>query len=477
MPFTLKKKILSITFLILFLFTSIFIFTGQVRDGSQSYFQNKKLSDVSSKLFINGTLDWIALKNAGNCTGQGTYADPYLIEDLTINGKFSGTCIWIENSDVYFRIENCTTSYAGNYGIYFYNVSNGYIINNTFSYNYFEGVRLEASNNNSILLTNVYGNTNGIRIVDGHQNNLSENHIFNNDFISIGVSNSNNTIIQDNLIESDDIGIDLWNSNNSTISRNDMRGSGLRISGNLKTLSSTIIDMTNLVNGKTLYYYINEFDLNSNNFTNAGQVILVDCNSSNISNLDVSLSSRGISLYYSNNNYISENIANSNLYGICLEYSNNNTLTGNTVNNNIWNGIDIFRSNNNTLNENTVNQNNVGISLWKCNHSVISRNSVNYNSFYGIWLEESNNNSILINTARENYIGLLLDTSNYNIITNNLLTRNEICISEIGCEENYFESNICDETISIASFNLIYLFGIICTMILVLYTKISKKNK
>jgi len=99
--------------------------------------ENLKISAVSGKIHILNNSGWIDFKNDGNCTGNGTYSDPYLIEDLVIDGQGSGGCIQIANSDVYFKIENCTVYYSGgetyNDGIVLDRVSNGSLINNNVS--------------------------------------------------------------------------------------------------------------------------------------------------------------------------------------------------------------------------------------------------------------------------------------------------------------------------------------------------------
>ncbi|NVM19263.1 MAG: right-handed parallel beta-helix repeat-containing protein [Candidatus Lokiarchaeota archaeon] len=441
------------------------------------YIEDLKISKISEKIFINGTSDWVDLKNEGNCTGQGTYSDPYVIKDLVINGFYIGTCIWIENSDVYFKIENCTGYNAGNYGIYLNNVSNGHLVNNTFSSNIAEGINLYRSHNNTILETNINNNYEGIRLYDSNNNNISGNQLTNNYAVGIGNSNSNNTIVIGNTIDYNSIGIDLWKSNNTLVSGNIMNECGLRIFGNIELLSSNNIDTTNIVNGKQLYYYTNEIGLKSNNFTNAGQVILINCNDSSISDLDVSHSSRGILLYNCNKNNISGNIANNNLYGISLDNCNNNTISGNEANDNFWNGIDLWGSNNNIITGNTANRNSAGIGLWKSNYSIITGNILSSNIYYGIWLEMSNNNTISGNTATSNAIGLFLDNSNYNRVTGNNLIENDECISEVDCEGNLLENNDCNETPAIIGYDLLYLLGSIClvSMILLRKTKLSKK--
>jgi parallel beta-helix repeat protein len=130
---------------------------------------------------------------------------------------------------------------------------------------------------------------------------------------------------------------------------------------------------------------------------------LVNCNDSLISNLNVSYTSTGISLYYCNNNTISGNTANYNNYiGIYLRYSdNNNIISGNSANNNIANGIWLISSNNN----------------------IISGNTANNNIANGIRLSVSDNNDIMGNTINNNYNGIYLKFSDSNTISGNIVNK------------------------------------------------------
>ena len=94
------------------------------------------------------TYDW--------CSGLGTLIEPYLIENITINAIGNDYGFKIANSNVYFRIENCTIynsnfgSYGGSYGgIILENVSNGTLLENQVSHNY-NGIFLMSSSNNKI---------------------------------------------------------------------------------------------------------------------------------------------------------------------------------------------------------------------------------------------------------------------------------------------------------------------------------------
>ena len=93
--------------------------------------KNLQISAVSGKIHINN--NWTDAWDEELCTGNGTYSEPYVIEDLVIDGGGSGSCILIENSNVYFKIENCTIFNAGEEyygaGIRLENVTNGVLIN------------------------------------------------------------------------------------------------------------------------------------------------------------------------------------------------------------------------------------------------------------------------------------------------------------------------------------------------------------
>jgi len=203
-----------------------------------------------------------------------------------------------------------------------------------------------------------------------------------------------------------------------------MNECGLLIYGTIEALVSNDIDTTNLVNEKPLYYYTNEVNLQSNDFANAGQVILVNCNDSFLSNLNISYTHYAISLHYCNNNMISGNTVNNNNYGIYLLYSDNNTISGNTAN---YNGVGIYLgySDNNIISGNTVNYNyGDGIRIRFSDIKTISGNKASYND-YGIVLGYSNNTAISGNTVNNNNYGIYLTRCNYSTISGNMASNNK----------------------------------------------------
>jgi len=264
--------------------------------------ENLKISAVSEKIHIDN--NWTATKAAGICTGIGTYSEPYIIEDLVIDGGGSGSCILIENSDVYFKIENCTLydSEGGCVaGIYLLNVNNSQLIDNDCSSNDL-GIHLSwGGYNNTITGNIVHNNGGGIFLSGSYYNTISGNIVKNNTFGGIYLlSSSDNTISGNTANDNNMLGIQLYDSYNNTISGN---------------------------------------TANNNNLV-------------------------GIQLFYSYNNTISENtVKNHSHFGIYIYNSTNNIFSGNIVNNNLLYGIYLEVCLNNTITKNSVSDNLFGICL------------------------------------------------------------------------------------------------------------------
>jgi parallel beta-helix repeat protein len=261
---------------------------------------------------------------------------------------------------------------------------------------------------------------------------------------------SSNNSIFDNILEKNAIGMFLnSDSEDNTFSRNNMIGCGIFLSVSSLYATSNIIDKTNLVNGKILYFYQNRVSLRPDDFTNAGQVILINCYDSIISNLDTSNCTAGISLYNCNNNEILNCIASNNSQaGINLIDSDYTTVSRNTLNNNLW-GIKARYGVNNIISENIVNHNNYGINLAHscheytvsectlnnnhrginlrgCRESVFSRNDISYNYDTGIFTRYSNDNLFTGNIINYNKLGMNLSSSDLNEITQNHINYNNM---------------------------------------------------
>ncbi|MFX1499551.1 MAG: NosD domain-containing protein [Promethearchaeota archaeon] len=308
-----------------------------------------------------------------------------------------------------------------------------YVLENIVNYNNKHGIYLHYANRNCTISNNTvnYNNENGIYLDNNADNMVSNNTANYNTKYGISIDYNHNTTILNNIANFNIRGINIHFSYGITVSNNKMDECGLVIFGHIEsfmhdplepippdqpdTLRSHDIDTSNLVNGKPLYYYTNKINLGLSNFTNAGQVILINCNDSIVSNLNVSYNSVGISLYYCNNNTILENTANYN--------------------------------------------NEFGIYLWYSDYNTISENTANYNRAY--------------ETESKAY-GIYLSNSNNNLISGNTLLKNDECWKEMSCENNTFENNDCGRfQPAILGFNIFLLIGVIS----IISASIMKKHK
>lgn len=393
---------------------------------------NLKTSKVSSKIFINGTLDWIDFRNAGNCTGTGTYSNPYIIEDLIIDGGGSGSCIHIENSDVFFRIENCTIYNSGvdyyynDAGVKLYNISNGFIKKNTITNN---NVGIFVFGANNTIFQNTIIN-NGVGIFASGDCTILENDVINN---VIGILGQQDLSISLNNVSFNDIyGICiLWGFNNSIVDNyiNNNNGTGILF---LEATYNEIIGNeinNNKGNGIHLEGYIDPM------ITPWGEPVYVQS---------------------CTNNWISENMVNYNLCGIMLNITKENDIINNSINDNKNGGLELYFSRDIQISNNQINEN-----------------------YYGIKMVESILNYVFQNTINYNYYGIFLNSSYGNEITYNILHYNRKCYTETDdCYgDNLYENNDCIETkdnnilIWIIPLTIIIIISVLAIIILLLRHK------
>jgi len=179
-----------------------------------------KLSISHDPIIINGNGEFN--ETNGVSSGDGTKENPFIIKNLTIDAGNGPYCISINDTNFYFKIQNCTFYNTGGIiekgTVIFGNVSNGCIINNTISS---APVRLFNSNNNTISNNTIYNNS-YISLSYSHNNTIFNNTICNSNDISIFLSHSNNTKIIENDIITCIIGIGFVKSCKNWIRENNI---------------------------------------------------------------------------------------------------------------------------------------------------------------------------------------------------------------------------------------------------------------
>ncbi len=191
------------------------------------------------------------------CTGLGTEEQPYVIENVTIDGMQNYTCITITNTSDYFEIRNCTLynttsdwSSFYQYGIYTYKVDNGKIL---------------------------------------------DCYLFQHDYKCILIKNESNVIIANNTFEEFfDCGVTVYCSDNISINFNNFTNGGYGVFASYNfDCDITHNRVINCYNGFNLQYWVVGNKINNTNYI--------------AHNFLYNLSGYAIWLSYNNNNTVYDN--------------------------------------------------------------------------------------------------------------------------------------------------------------------------
>lgn len=209
---------------------------------------------IIAAILIDDTLNnnhWEDIKTTYPwCTGEGTLEQPYIIEDVYVDGLYKGNTyihyanIYIRHSNAHFIIKNCSLHRCGaneRGSIFLYDVTNAIIMGNEFTFNG-NGVHLFESHNCTI--KNNYLTSNHSLIVgtgkaiwcDGYGNgegscdNVIESNVIINHYDGIVAHFSKNLLITKNFLNNTlfghypDTGVYLSCTNYSSITYNIFAG-------------------------------------------------------------------------------------------------------------------------------------------------------------------------------------------------------------------------------------------------------------
>ncbi|KKL16597.1 hypothetical protein LCGC14_2493970, partial [marine sediment metagenome] len=361
------------------------------------------------------------------------------------------------------ELRNNNASNNGHHGIYLYRSHDNELRNNNASNNVRHGINLYQSHNNELRNNDASNNVrHGINLYQSHNNELRNNDASNNDNNGIQIDYSSNTRIIENTANSNDYGIYLFASYNSTLSKNTMLNNGFSVHGYWYGEYDDFIqniDTSNTINGKPIYYWINQHNkqvpsdagyvgiINSTNILvkdlslidNSAGVLVVNSDNSRIENVSLSQNYFGIRIIHSFNIVLSNNTILNSAYGIRFDFSSQNTLTNNIIQDSTYDSLSFddrttrlsdFMQNIDTSNivngkpvyywinrKNEQVPSDAGfVGLVNCSNIII-RNVKLSNTAQGILLAHTNFSKIVDVDA----YGIVLIKSFYNTITKNVL--------------------------------------------------------
>ena len=267
------------------------------------------------------------------------------------------------------------------------------------------GVDLSEVNMVTVKNGRILNFSRGICVTFSHNNTITGNTLTNNTRSGMLVSFSdNNTITENTLTTNKEWGMRLGFSGNNFLRDNSMVGNLYNLEVYSYYLSSLIndIDTSNTVNGKPVYYWVNEQDRQVP--SDAGYVGIVNSTNIIVTDLTLTDNSGGVIFAFTDNSTIENVNATNNVYGIYLYRSNYNTVIGNMLTNNI-DGIYLWVGNRNTIAENMLTNNDHGLHLWyEAYNNTIAENMFRNNK-RGVELGEiCSNNSIYHNNFVNNTV-------------------------------------------------------------------------
>lgn len=352
------------------------------------------------------------------------------------------------------------TLYTDDSGIFLGNSGHNNITENIISHQKYRAIWMRGSSLNNISRNSIFTNGLGIQVeLSSSSNIITGNYIYNHTgseywadpFEGDGIycrSGDNNVIENNEIHDNSGSGINLqnvggFNLTNNNLWLNNLEDILLKETSNFKLASNTMIagvfmdisysdlsgvdiDTTNTVDGKPIYFYFDQDNLDSGDFTNAGQIYLYYCDYTTLSNLDFVNVTTGITLNHCNNNTISFIDASYNSrWGVRFYQCFNNDLSRINVFNST-SGIELENCYANDFNDNSASYNiGNGFTLTNCSTNDITGNFASYNRGNGLVASEVNNSYIYNNTANYNSgTGIAIDSVNNSIITENLAHNN-----------------------------------------------------
>jgi len=272
-----------------------------------------------------------------------------------IDGNGMGKVVYVTANNV--EVRNFTIR-NGAFGLWLDNSYNSKIISNNFQ-NGLYGIRLYHSRNSEIIGNNICGYT----------------------WFGIEIKESSNTTLRDNSM--------IENEYN------------FGVNGNSLFDFINNIDVSNTINGKPVYYLINQHDItiDGSTFQEIGYLGLVNSTNIKVKNLNVQNNIQGILFAFTTNSSINDVNAKNNWNGIFIVHSSNISVNKNNANYNFDYGIKFFNSSHSIANENNVNNNGwAGIGLFKSHNLTVDGNEANFNT-YNLHLVYTNNSVIVGNNA------------------------------------------------------------------------------
>jgi parallel beta-helix repeat protein len=344
------------------------------------------------------------------------------------------------------------------------------IIGNNVKESYFSGIHLGTNASDNVVSDNNLSENAwfGLLLDSGGNNSIIQNEIKGNHIAGIYASGNTDgrwsgNIMSSNNVTENSMGIFIGFPNvtlrRNSISAND-ENFGIS-TGGIANVSWFLndIDTSNTVEGKPIYYWINE--TNKSVPSDAGYVALINCANITARNLSLNKNVNSLVLAFTSNSTIEQNNVTDNGSGIVLQNSSSNVLMNNELAQNEV-GIGLTHSSRNTLRNNSMNNNTWNFDVRSFGsdvddvrfgflNDIDATNTVDDKPIY-YWIDESNKNVptdagcvVLVNCTNITAQNLTLSKNGRGVIlfstTSSVIANNGIVENSVGIELDYSSNN------------------------------------
>jgi len=363
--------------------------------------------------------------------GVMIYADNVTVADCLSTGSAWG----IHDVGDYNNLKDNVCQNNRKAGIVVNTTTHSRVTGNNCSGNQGRGISVYRSDY-CLIRDNVCWNNNGIwadgiTLTDSYGNTLENNSCCYNQEMGIEPegSSSHNIFLNNSCRDNGEGGIVITTKGN-VLRGNLMSGNGHNFKFELGSFPSypyqdTIIDDTNLVDGKPIYFLADRENITLDAGSNAGLVYLINCRNMTVKDLSLDGNHQGIYLHGTHDSVVENVSVTGCQYGIMTDGASSGNLFrdcqafGNYVGLFIYSGVE------NTVMNSSFHDNDFGMGLYH------DRNQVTGNLFtgniWGIKIAASEENRVEYNNITGNKIGIFIEGYEaFSFAENNLISHNNI---------------------------------------------------
>jgi len=287
-----------------------------------------------------------------------------------------------------------------------------------------KGLTLIGENRNNTFI-NGSGKTNVVTVVADHVK-IDSFTIENSgqDNVGVWLISSNANTINNTVVLNNTYGIFLDHSPNTTLRNNIIVNNTYNFGSDGEYVEDFVhdIDSSNTVNGRPIYYLVDQHDLSVP--TDAGFIAVVNSTNINVKDMSLTGNFEGILFVHAVDSSIENVNASSNGVGIYFYESMNNRINGSSLMNN-EEAINLVGSSNNTVSFSKLCDNSFGLDIVNSRDNVANDVEA-INNTYGVYLETSGHNSLRGNNMTGNRFNFGVAGTRLDDLTNDVDTSNTV---------------------------------------------------